>query len=246
LESTLLSEIISEVRVRVQVKNVEQALSFRELSEGEQQLLTVLGLINFTGAQDSLFLLDEPDTHLNPAWDVKYLQFLHAFVPNQSTSQVIMVTHNPLAIAELEKEQVQIMWRDAQSNVYATQPEESPRGMGYPGILTSDMFGLGSTLDEYTKDLLRKRIDILEKDLITDADKDRLAELNREIETLGFASFHWDSEYAEYLRLRKELYPEVFATQKTGNPDERKARREKAKEIVQKLLEREALDAGVG
>ncbi|MGC1375688.1 MAG: AAA family ATPase, partial [Anaerolineales bacterium] len=66
LESTLLSEIISEVRVRVKVKNVDQALSFRELSEGEQQLLTVLGLLKFTGGKDSLFLLDEPDTHLNP------------------------------------------------------------------------------------------------------------------------------------------------------------------------------------
>lgn len=142
LESTLLSEIISEVRVRVRVKNVEQALSFRELSEGEQQLLTVLGLLKFTGGQDSLFLLDEPDTHLNPSWDVKYLQFLREFVPNQNSSHVIMITHNPLALGELEKEQVQIMWRDAQSNVYATQPEDDPRGMGYPGILTSDMFGL--------------------------------------------------------------------------------------------------------
>lgn len=240
LESTLLSEIISEVRVRVKVRNVEQALSFRELSEGEQQLLTVLGLLKFTGGQDSLFLLDEPDTHLNPMWDVKYLRFLNEFVPNQATSQVIMVTHNPLALGELEKEQVQIMWRDAQSNVYATQPEDDPRGMGYPGILTSDMFGLGSTLDEYSKNLLRERIEILEKDSPTVAEQDRLAKLNDEIEKLGFASFHWDSEYAQYLRLRKELYPEVFAKHDIGTPSEKKLRQEKAREIIQKILENEA------
>lgn len=240
LESTLLSDIISEVRVRVRVKNVEQALSFRELSEGEQQLLTVLGLLKFTGAQDSLFLLDEPDTHLNPAWDVKYLQFLNEFVPNQSSSQVIMITHNPLAIAELEKEQVQIMWRDVHSNVYATEPEESPRGMGYAGILTSDMFGLGSTLDEYTKNLLRERVAILEKDNPTGDEKKRLNELNDEIESLGFSSFHWDSEYAQYLRLRKEIYPDIFASQDAGNPSERKLRRETARKIVRKILEKEA------
>jgi hypothetical protein len=187
-----------------------------------------------------LFLLDEPDTHLNPSWDVKYLQFLREFVPNQSSSHVIMITHNPLALGELEREQVQIMWRDAQSHVYATEPEDDPRGMGYPGILTSDMFGLGSTLDEYTKNLLRERIGILEKNQLTKEDKKRLAELNNEIESLGFASFHWDGEYAEYLRLRKELYPEIFTNQDAGNPRERRTRREKAREIVQKILEKEA------
>lgn len=76
LESTLLSEIISEVSVRVKVASANQPLTFRELSEGEQQLLTVLGLLKFTGGKDSLFLLDEPDTHLNPSWAVKYLKFL--------------------------------------------------------------------------------------------------------------------------------------------------------------------------
>lgn len=191
-------------------------------------------------------MLDEPDTHLNPLWDVKYLKFLREFVPSQSSSHVIMITHNPLALGELEKEQVQIMWRDGQSNVYATQPEDDPRGMGYPGILTSDMFGLGSTLDEYTKNLLRERVEILEKDSPIVADKKRLTELNNEIESLGFASFHWDSEYAQYLRLRKELYPEIFTSQDSGTPSERKIRREKAREIVQKILEREAKNTEAG
>ncbi|MDT4289553.1 AAA family ATPase [Methylomonas sp. MO1] len=61
LESTLLSEIISEVNIRVKVASSDEPLTFRELSEGEQQLLTVLGLLKFTGGKDSLFLLDEPD-----------------------------------------------------------------------------------------------------------------------------------------------------------------------------------------
>ena len=112
LESTLLSEIISEVIVRVRVSSSGQPLRFRELSEGEQQLLTVLGLLKFTGGKDSLFLLDEPDTHLNPSWTVKYLEFLRKFVPNPEACHLLMVTHHPLAIAELEKEQVQVTWRD--------------------------------------------------------------------------------------------------------------------------------------
>ncbi|TOM44863.1 hypothetical protein CGH75_27395, partial [Vibrio parahaemolyticus] len=64
LESTYVSELISEVRIRVKLKKNDGSVTFRELSEGEQQLLTVLGLLRFTAEDESLFLLDEPDTHL--------------------------------------------------------------------------------------------------------------------------------------------------------------------------------------
>lgn len=238
LESTLLSEIIAEVRVRVRVKNVEQPLSFRELSEGEQQLLTVLGLLKFTGGNDSLFLLDEPDTHLNPAWTVKYLRFLREFIPNQNTSHLIMVTHHPLAIAELEKGQVQIMWRDSEMDVQASEPEDDPRGMGYAGILTSDMFGLGSTLDEYTTNLLRERRAILEKETLTDSDKIQLQELNETIDQLGFSTAHWDEDYREYLVLRKKIHSDLFNND-VDSPEAKKLRKRKAEEIARRILAKE-------
>ncbi|MCL1126653.1 ATP-binding protein [Shewanella surugensis] len=157
LESTLLSEIISEVSIRVKVKSSKDPLTFRELSEGEQQLLTVLGLLKFTGGKDSLFLLDEPDTHLNPSWAAKYLKFLHEFVPNHKTSHLLMVTHHPLAIAELQKQQVQVMWRDDKHQVHSREPDENPRGMGINLILRSDMFGLKTTLDDDTNQKLLVR-----------------------------------------------------------------------------------------
>ena len=72
LESTYISKLISEVRISVRARQVDGSLTFRELSEGEQQLLMVLGLLRFTREDESLFLLDEPDTHLNPAWSVQY------------------------------------------------------------------------------------------------------------------------------------------------------------------------------
>ena len=155
-ESTLLSEIISEVSIRVKVSSSEEPLTFRELSEGEQQLLTVLGLLKFTGGKDSLFLLDEPDTHLNPSWAVKYLKFLREFVPNHETSHLLMVTHHPLAIAELKKQQVQVMWRDDDYKVHSQEPYIDPRGAGFMATLT-EIFGLNTTLDLETQSLLEQR-----------------------------------------------------------------------------------------
>ncbi|HDX8562269.1 AAA family ATPase [Klebsiella aerogenes] len=214
LESTLLSEIISEVSIRVKVSSSKEPLTFRELSEGEQQLLTVLGLLRFTGGKDSLFLLDEPDTHLNPSWAVKYLKFLHEFVPNHETSHLLMVTHHPLAIAELKKEQVQVMRRDDENQIFAKMPEESPRGMGINLILRSDMFGLQTTLDDDTNDKLTTRNALAAKEILSkesivreqglhpEDEEQYLARLNSELENLGFNLATDDPDYLEFLRIK--------------------------------------------
>lgn len=243
LESTLLSEIISEVCVTVSVSTSSNPLSFRELSEGEQQLLTVLGLLKFTGGADSLFLLDEPDTHLNPAWAVKYLGFLREFVPDQETSHLMMVSHHPLAIAELEKEQVQVMWRDESGQVHATEPASSPRGMGYAGILTSDMFGLYTTLDAPTEDIIRQRRALAEQTDLQPDQKTELLRLDQQLAALGFSSRHWDGDYQEYLQVRSELEGEHARTTTQDNPEVHKRRRETAARIVRELIERGEMEA---
>ena len=241
LESTLLSEIVSEVNVRVKVTSSDEALRFRELSEGEQQLLTVLGLLKFTGGKDSLFLLDEPDTHLNPTWTVKYLSFLRQFVPNPEACHLLMVTHHPLAIAELESGQVQVTWRDEGGQVCAQPPAESPRGMGYAGILTSEMFGLRGTLDAPTEELLRTRRTLLEKAELTDSEKEKLMRLDESIENLGFTTAHWDSDYREFLKARKRAEEEILEPV-PNDPQAQRQRAEKAQEIVRAIIEREAAE----
>lgn len=221
LESTLLSEIISEVSIRVKVSNSKEPLTFRELSEGEQQLLTVLGLLKFTGGKDSLFLLDEPDTHLNPSWAVKYLKFLREFVPNHETSHLLMVTHHPLAIADLKKEQVQVMRRDSEQQVTAKMPDENPRGMGINLILRSDMFGLKTTLDDDTNQKLSARNALAAKETLSkdkvvreqgfqpENEEQYLARLNSELEKLGFNLATDDPDYLEFLRKKYHAKNEV-------------------------------------
>jgi ABC-type multidrug transport system ATPase subunit len=212
LESTLLSEIISEVSIRVKVSSSNEPLTFRELSEGEQQLLTVLGLLKFTGGKDSLFLLDEPDTHLNPSWAAKYLKFLREFVPNHETSHLLMVTHHPLAIAELKKEQVQVMKRDKELQIHAYMPDENPRGMGINLILRSEMFGLKTTLDDDTNrkltdrnalaanETLSKEKIVREEGRKAENEEEYLERLNFELGQLGFNLATDDPDYLEFLR----------------------------------------------
>ncbi|WP_336033137.1 AAA family ATPase [Acinetobacter bereziniae] len=220
LESTHVSELIEEVRIRIRLKKNDGSVTFRELSEGEQQLLTVLGLLRFTSEEESLFLLDEPDTHLNPRWSVDYISYLKKFIIGDNhqteTSHILMTTHNPLAIAELEREQVQILRMSKQQEehrqIVACNPEISPRGMGYAAIVTSDMFGIASTLDEPTQLLLEEQRAFAAKDILSQAEQYQLDSINAKLDRLGFRFFHPDDEYSRYLRLRSSYLIAKFNT----------------------------------
>lgn len=220
LESTHVSELIEEVRIRVRLRKNDGSVTFRELSEGEQQLLTVLGLLRFTAEEESLFLLDEPDTHLNPRWSVDYISYLKKFIkdgPQQTeSSHILMTTHNPLAIAELDRDQVQILRmskpNEESRQIFACHPEIAPRGMGYAAIVTSDMFGIASTLDEPTQLLLEEQRAYAAKEILSQKEQSELDLINAKLDRLGFRFFHPDDEYSRYLRLRNSLLTDKFNT----------------------------------
>lgn len=235
LESTYVSELIDEVRIRVKLRKNDGSVTFRELSEGEQQLLTVLGLLRFTAEEESLFLLDEPDTHLNPRWSVEYLQHIRNFLnvngTEKQSSHVLLATHNPVAVAELEKEQVQILTRDKDTQaISAAEPDTHPRGMGYAGVMTSEMFGLSAALDTHTQDLLVRKRHLSGKDVLSEDDRKTLKEINEELQTYGFRYEVRDPELKEALRrLDQEAMP---VSEREELPDEA----EKARRLVQNAL----------
>ncbi len=235
LESTYISEILSEVRIRVRIHNADGSLTFRDLSEGEQQLLMVLGLLRFTKEEEALFLLDEPDTHLNPAWGIQYLDFIAQVVGAQK-SHIIMSTHNPLVISSLDRQQVRIMRRDEQTgHVSADIPDESPRGMGVASILTSDLFGLRSTLDLPTQDLVDERRELAVKEQRTPADEQRLVELNRQLRDLDFSITLPDPLYRDYVHeMTRQQSPDIRHSV-TLTDEQRQRQRELTRAIINKI-----------
>ncbi|WP_411817359.1 AAA family ATPase [Hyphococcus sp. DH-69] len=224
LESTHVSDLIDEVRIRVKLRKNDGSVTFRELSEGEQQLLTVLGLLQFTSAEESLFLLDEPDTHLNPRWSVEYIQHIRDFLKdeneNSQSSHVLLATHNPIAVAELVKEQIQILKRDDET-LYVTseKPEIDPVGMGYAGVITSDLFDLNAAVDTTTQKLLETQRRLSAKTPLSQAENEELNKVTRQLEEFGFRYQMRDPVYTEYLRARAERTS--ISNAKAGQESER-------------------------
>jgi predicted ATPase len=202
LESTYISELIYDVRVRVGLRKSRSSLTFRELSEGEQQLLLVLGLMRFTREDESLFLLDEPDTHLNPAWSVQYREFLETVGGLGDTSQVLMATHDPLVVSSMTRQEVRILERIEDGKIRPLVPLDDPRGMGVTNLLTSDVYGLPAAFDQKLyKDLTRKR-ELAAKDSLTNAERYELQELSEKLSDLGMLVEDTDPDFQEYLRAR--------------------------------------------
>ena len=203
LESTYISDLIHEVRVKVKKKNVDGHITFKELSEGEQQLLTVLGLMRFTREEDTLFLLDEPDTHLNPLWKWKYMSLMEDVVDRDISSQVIMTTHDPLVIGGIAKEEIRIFYPEGDKKIIkAIEPTFNPKGLGVAGILTSEFFNLPSSLDYDTEQEVIKQYELLAKKNhtgLTKKEEKDLFKLNQYLDEIGFNQKSIDPLYDKFL-----------------------------------------------
>jgi predicted ATPase len=198
---------LEEVRITVKKRTGHGGdVEFKQLSEGELQMLTVLGLMRITREDHCLFLLDEPDTHLNPIWKLRYFDDIeNVLSPRegalvQGESQILITTHDPMMVGSLKREQVHILRRDGDRTVVDV-PDEHPQGMGVTGLLKSELFGLSSTLDVETERRLFRRNELFVK-VPRSAEED--AELNRlsaELADLGFSTVDFrDPDYALFVR----------------------------------------------
>ena len=248
IEGSYIADLLDDVRIFVKHKTADDVISFEQLSEGELQLLTVLGLMRITRQDHCLFLLDEPDTHLNPIWKLRYFDRINEAMHQdeeetiQGDSQVIITTHDPMMIGSLRKEQVRIL-RNESAKTTVTTPHEHPQGMGVAGLLKSDTFGLPSTLDRDTLNKLDMRNALLGKKQRGELAPEELTELQSlqtYLEDLGFAHESRDPLYQLFIEkmytVKKRPLDEIMSK------DELATQEKLAEKIVVELVKREKTD----
>lgn len=206
-EGAYIGDLIDEVRITVKKRDEHGGkVSFTQLSEGELQMLTVLGLMRITREDHCLFLLDEPDTHLNPIWKLRYFDDIEGVLTSdddalvQGESQILITTHDPMMVGSLKREQVHILRQDGRRTVVDI-PDEHPQGMGVTGLLKSELFGLSSTLDIETERRLFRRNELFVKAPRTPQEDAELSRLSAELADLGFSTADFrDPDYALFVR----------------------------------------------
>lgn len=243
-EGAYIGDLIEEVRITVKKRDEHGgAVSFTQLSEGELQMLTVLGLMRITREDHCLFLLDEPDTHLNPIWKLRYFDDIEGVLGAeagkvaQGQSQILITTHDPMMVGSLKREQVHIL-RQQDRNTVVDMPDEHPQGMGVTGLLKSELFGLTSTLDVETERRLFRRNELFVKRPRTAEEDAELTRLSAELADLGFSTVDFrDPDYA--LFVRKMAEHRKFR-KPTLSPEEQAEQNKVADEIIDEILREEA------
>lgn len=237
LEGLFLCDLIDEVRVTVR-RSDGSRVKFTQMSEGEQQLLTVLGLLLFTQDDESLYLLDEPDTHLNPVWTYDYLKLLQDNMRAEK-GQLIVATHNPLMIGSLRRNQVRLLETACGAEtkrLEAREPEDDPFAMGVDGLLTSELYGLPSVLPKEITNKIDERNRLFALQDRDPQQEGRLSELSEELSQLGILRSYsdpYEQAFVEALARRRKSEHDMLSA------DELKARNQEADAILEEIIARE-------
>jgi hypothetical protein len=152
----------------------------------------------------AVVLVDEIDLHMHPAWQQQLIRFLSARFPSV---QFIVTAHSPLVVQAAADANLVVLRRQADRVVIDNDPT-SVRGWRVDQILTSELFGLDSARPVREAELLRERTALLSQQDLSEPDRRRLAEIERELGTLPTADSPEDREAMDLIRRAAEALRE--------------------------------------
>ena len=133
--------------------SVSEKLYGKALSDGEHQLIHTIGLCLLFRHQPALFLLDEPETHLNPDWRASYVSTLRAALEADPATETVMrevllTSHSPFIISDCQRENVLVFVKDDEGRVEWHNPDFKTFGASANAI-TMKVFGRMETIGDY-------------------------------------------------------------------------------------------------
>lgn len=85
--------------VDLEILNITgESFSYDNLSEGQKQLITILGLTAINSESNTMFLFDEPDTFLHPKWQREFSTMISKF---NFAGSILLTSHSPLTLSAL-------------------------------------------------------------------------------------------------------------------------------------------------
>lgn len=139
--------------------NVVEPVPYKNLSDGEHQLLHVIGTLRLMQENDTFFILDEPETHFNPEWRAKMINLI------MSNNQVVfkeqdhfITSHSPFIISDCKPNNVYIFNRDKRGKLKietAAQKRLNTFGTSV-NILTEEIFNKNESQGDYSNKEINK------------------------------------------------------------------------------------------
>lgn len=164
--------------VKFRKTNVTEPVMLKNLSDGEHQLLHILGLCLLFKNTNSLFLLDEPETHFNPDWRANFVSRLHQSFNGADSHEMLVTTHTPFLISDSRPDKVLVFNKDKESGeVSVSNPNYNTLGASINKI-TMATFDKRETIGGHAQ----ARLEGIRQRFEQGEDKERLiAEINRQL-----------------------------------------------------------------
>lgn len=185
LEAASSIGALDELKLKISKSGDEDFYSFTSLSEGEQQLISVLGLMTILrdDQEEVLYLIDEPDTHINPLWQRNFVKLLLDNIGDYQHRHIFISTHSPFLVQAYDKNVDILLFRKDKGNVIIDAADNTIKNWRIDQVLMSPYFGLKSTRPSNIDEFMDKRSAIIEHGKLTQKDREELSSLENE---LGF------------------------------------------------------------
>lgn len=178
-------DIIAIEKKKAVVHRGKEKFYVSELSDGYRSVFYLAVDIMNTLAGDNvsfdvaegLVLIDEIGTHLHPRWRMEVVRRLRRAFPK---IRFVVTTHEPLCLRGLQAGETIVLTKDDNKNIIALTDLPNPGELRVDQILTSDFFGLKSTIAPETEKLFEEYYAILalEANDRTEEQKNRLLALS--------------------------------------------------------------------
>jgi len=128
---------IEEVRFQKATQSGNSSdVDYVSLSDGEHQQAQLFGVIAMFREANTLFLLDEPESHFNPQWRTKLItRLMDLPVQGLAEQEFILTTHAPFVPSDMYREQVRIFSKQ-DDKLFASKPDIETFGATYDSILS--------------------------------------------------------------------------------------------------------------
>jgi hypothetical protein len=223
---------------RMEVQTMGTAVPLEQLSDGYQSVLALatdvmavmLDRWKSMDVAEGIVLLDEIGAHLHPRWKMHIVRSLRQVFPRV---QFVVSTHNPLCLRGLLEGEVVVMRRGPDDQVSALTDLPPVEGLRVDQLLTSEHFGLDSTVDPEIDEMFEEYYRLLAARERSQAQEERLEQLKARLKKLDLLGT------TRRERLALEAVDEYLAEEsKLIDPDRRRALKDQTRSKVAKIWSR--------
>lgn len=178
---------------RAGMRRVDRHLYVDELSDGYQAIfhmaIDIMATIQKKDLPfylaEGMIIIDEIGAHLHPRWRMEVVEKLRRAFPRM---RFVVSTHEPLCLRGIRKGETVVLRKDEAANVQVLTDLPDPADLRVDQILTSDFFGLNSTMDRETEHRFKEYYELLAKgpDSLLPEDLERIATLKSQLPKIRY------------------------------------------------------------